>query len=230
MSIIVDGLEYESQINGAILVRNISNKNSRINISHIVDGMMVTAIGDRVFADNERLVEIGIPKTVREIGDFAFAGCVNLRKVREINCVMPTKYRGLKIQKQAFQGCNNLKSLELSSWIMLSGEQIFQRCHKLETIGVMGKNIVYGNVPKECFQACLSLEKITIEKPTCVIGSDAFDWCSSLKEITFKSHTVCSEDEKTWDSLRKCRIRCLNNSNIVDLGYDGFEIEVFEDK
>lgn len=226
--IVVDGLEYEPQINGAVLVRNINNYKSKIEIPHIVDGMMVIAIGDRVFANNENLTEIGIPMTVTDIGRFAFSDCQNLKTVHEIVCPLSTNFRGLKIQKEAFQGCRNLEEILLSSWLQPVGERCFQQCHKLEKIGVSGENKIYGSISEGCFQACLCLPHLTIEAPTCLIHDNAFDWCACLKKVTFRSHMVMCESEDAWDTLKMLKIRCFPNSNLVDLGYEGVDIEIME--
>ena len=225
-----DGIEYEERLGRWVAVKNVSNFGvSEIRIPPEIGNKRVIAIADHVFADNEDLEVITIPQWVTEIGNYAFAGCKNLRCVKEIEC----KYRsekGLQLNKCAFQDCRSLTEILLSSWIVLHGEKIFQRCHKLERIGITGENKVYGSIPNQCFQACISLEHLTIEKPTCIIQNNAFNWCSSLKTITFFSHNVMCEDEDTWDSLYRSKLRCLPNCNLVDLGYEGAEIEVFEKK
>lgn len=227
--VVYDGIEYEDCINSWIAVKNVSNFNSQLRIPPTIGKKNVVAIADHVFADNDRLEVVAIPATITEIGNYAFAGCKNLKSVKEIECRCASAYKGLTLNKCAFQDCKELKEILLSSWIMLRGEKIFQRCHKLETIGVTGENKVFGSIPHQCFQACVSLPHLTISKPTCVVSNNAFNWCSNLKTITFISHNVMCEDEDTWNSLYRAKLRCLPNCNLTELSYDGVEVEVFED-
>lgn len=226
---VYDGIEYEDCVNSWIAIKNVSNFSSHLRIPPTIGKKNVVAISNHVFADNERLEVVAIPTTITEIGNYAFSGCKNLKCVKEIACRGISEYKGLILNKCAFQDCRELKEILLSSWITLHGEKIFQRCHKLETIGTAWENRVYGNVPEQCFQACISLPYLTISKPNCVIGNNAFNWCSKLKAITFISHTVTCTDADTWNSLRRKKLRCLPNCNLTELCYDGVEVEVFED-
>ena len=225
-----DGIEYENGSTGWIATKNISNFGSRLCIPPEINKKIVVAIADHVFADNENLEEVIIPTSITEIGNFAFAGCTNLRSVKEVLGIFGRNQLGLRLNKGAFQGCKELKEILISSELLLCGEKIFQRCHKLETIGVTGENKLYGSVPNQCFQACLALEHLTIVKAIkCVISNNAFNWCSNLKILTLISDVVVCEDDDTWSSLKRTRIRCLPTCNLTELGYEGVEIEVIED-
>ncbi len=63
-----------------------------------IEGLPVVAIGDRAFVDGSKLTSVTLPEGVREIGWFAFSGCVSLQKV-----AIPDSVE--KIAYGAFQNC-----------------------------------------------------------------------------------------------------------------------------
>ena len=73
-----------------------------------IEGMTVTAIGDRAFSDCSGLTEIKIPKTVTKIGEHAFAYCNKLAKIN-----LPEKLESIPegvhfINFSSFMDCEHL--------------------------------------------------------------------------------------------------------------------------
>ena len=166
-----------------------------------IDGYTVTKIGDRVFADNTRLVMVVIPDSVTEIGAWAFDGCKNLSSV--------TLSKGLvDLQRQAFGECAKLtsitipKSLEKCSiadysrgvfyesglsevkfenGIKAIPDCLFAGATALETIVIPDTVTSIGD---GAFSECFVLKNVTIPDSVTKIGSRAFNECTSLETIT----------------------------------------------
>ena len=224
---VIDGLQYQFLNDIWAVTKNISNNNREIRIEKEIEGRPVVAIGDKVFTDHEDLEYIHIPESICSIGEYAFAGCTNLRRVKTIP--FPSGYPStvLCVSTRAFQDCRSLVVVDTLKKLSLSGGQNFQRCHKLETVGM--HNELYGDIPQQAFQACTSLDFLVLNNDEQIfIKNNAFNWCSSLKSLYFKSERVICEDEDTWISLTGKKIYCRANCNLMDLGYDGTEVIVWE--
>ena len=224
---VIDGLQYDFRNDTWAVTKNISNNNQEIRIKDTIDGYPVVAIGDRVFCDNEDLEYIHLPQSICSIGEYAFTGCTNLKRVRESRSKVKFSLGVINIYRRAFQDCRSLMVFETNKTIVLLGGQNFQRCHKLETIGL--HNELYGDIPNQAFQACISLEFLVIDKDSdLMIENNAFNWCSAMKDIYVKAVTVSCADEDTWNSLAGKKIFCGSACNLLDLGFEGTEVVIWE--
>jgi hypothetical protein len=225
--VVIDGLQYDFHNDTWAVTKNVSNNNREIRIKETIDGFPIVAIGARVFCDNEDLEYIHIPMSVCSIGEYAFAGCTNLKRVKEIPSKTTFAIGVIMVYRRAFQDCKSLVVFDTTRRIVLAGGQNFQRCHKLETVGI--HNELYGDIPNQAFQACLSLEFLVIDKDSdLLIESNALNWCSSMNDIYVKAVTVNCEDEETWNSLARKKIFCRPACNLLDLGFEGTEVVIWE--
>lgn len=106
----------------------------------------VTAIGDRVFAEQAELASVTFPKSLRRIGREAFFRCVHLRWV-----LLPAQVE--VIDDRAFYGCEHMMSVELPKGLKKIGREAFAYCRSLESVtlpeGVesVGED-AFGSCPK----------------------------------------------------------------------------------
>lgn len=121
--------------NGSVYHRGLENISS---IKKIVFGDKVNKIEEHVADGCQNLIEITIGKNVKEIGQLAFAGCVNVEKIywNAVNCL----YEG----NISFSGT----TYEIISSL------------KLSTV-IIGKEVT--NLQKQIFNKCLNLEKVLFE-------------------------------------------------------------------
>lgn len=121
--------------NGSVYHRGLENISS---IKKIVFGDKVNKIEEHVADGCQNLIEITIGKNVKEIGQRAFAGCVNVEKIywNAVNCL----YEG----NISFSGT----TYEIISSL------------KLSTV-IIGKEVT--NLQKQIFNKCLNLEKVLFE-------------------------------------------------------------------
>ena len=76
----VSDFEYQKLGNRVIIKKYIGNK-PEVVIPDTIEGKPVTAIDREAFKDNSRIISVKMPKNLHEIGDEAFAGCINLQFV-----------------------------------------------------------------------------------------------------------------------------------------------------
>lgn len=83
---------------GKLTVTSYTGTDAELVIPEKIDGYAVSAIGDRAFADNARLVSVSVPEGVESLGWFAFSGCVALKNISLPSSVQAISYG-------AFQNC-----------------------------------------------------------------------------------------------------------------------------
>lgn len=84
--------------NGTATVTSYRGDAREVTVPATLDGCPVIAIGERAFMDQPKLISVTLPDGVKEIGWFAFAGCVSLESVR-----VPAEVES--IAYGAFQNC-----------------------------------------------------------------------------------------------------------------------------
>ena len=159
----------------------------------------VTSLGNAAFAqsfDASKNITLTIPETVTQIGwqCFAGSGLYGMKLKAKID----------KLDSMMFNGCYNLRSVELSDTIKAFVDNTFNGCvnltevklpTKLESLGESAfvdclslKELVLPDALKEIpdgtFTRCRSLTKLEISDSVEAIGNYVFSACTSLKEIT----------------------------------------------
>lgn len=146
-------------------------------IPGMIDGKVVTRIGDNAFAGCDScgsITSVTIPDSVYYLGDAAFQVCTSLKTVTIGNSVT-------NIGNGAFQGCESLTSISIPNSVYFIGEAGFQGCISLKN-ATIGTNVTTIGV--EAFEGCYSLTSISIPKSLISIGGHAFDDCQKLPAIT----------------------------------------------
>lgn len=134
---------------------------------------------------DDELKSVKIPqriegKTVNKIGESAFSGSANLRKVRMANSVT-------EIQDYAFLFCEELNDVQISEAVTKIGEGAFSDCTSLTSIKIPGGVIEIG---PSAFQGCTSLRSVNISDSVKIIGESAFMNCTDLKKITIPDNVT----------------------------------------
>ena len=127
---------------------------THIVINRAVSGHIVSTIAEKAFIAS-MVTKLTLPESITVIGEFAFAHCLHLLTVA-------FGHGDLTIQKSAFYGCTNLRSVSCSYTYSGSSVTIesraFCECRKLlyfePDISVLHEN---------AFEGCSALEYIDIE-------------------------------------------------------------------
>ena len=99
----------------------------------------VVAIGEEAFAENEIIESLALPSTLKEIEDYAFYLCENLKKV--------TFSEGLEtIGADAFDGCASLTEICLPNSLVSLGEYAFYDCISLTSVTVLNSETELGDL------------------------------------------------------------------------------------
>ena len=135
-----------------------------------IDGVMYSKDGTKLLLCPPAKEEFIISSQVKEIGSYAF---YSNKKIRNID--IPDTVEEVKIQ--AFQGCTNLKSLNLNA--KNSGRLVFQSCTNLQSV-VIGKNVA---TISDIFYGCSNLKEVMIYSENLSIAGGLFTGCNELTEI-----------------------------------------------
>lgn len=121
------------------------------------------------------------------VGEYAFRGCENLKKV-----ILPEDAGQLDICRGAFMNCSSLESFDFSNIRTISWEA-FSNCTSIKEIFIsnFGKSDIGVYLYSNSFSGCTSLKNV-------VIGSSGlqhlymstFQGCDNLKSITINSQRI----------------------------------------
>ena len=183
---------------------------SSLTSVEIPDG--VTVIDSYAFYNCSKLTSIELPNSVTEIGASAFKGCWKLASINIPNSVA-------SIEREAFSGCGSLTSIEIPEGITSLQKETFYNCGSLENItlpesltSIADKNF-YG-----VFENCYSLKSITIPGNVTSIGSDAFRYCTTLKDIYYGGSVGALSRMLSYTGVSK---ECALHGTAVDNGACG---------
>jgi len=164
-----------------------------------------------VFGDCKGLESLALPDSLVDLGAGAFWGCEKLESIRLSRNIKELKsmYDDYDVNDYigTFDGCTNLKEIELPEDIAIIGERTFYGCTNLKEI-VLPESI--EKIGEKAFYECCKLESIAIPKNVKEIGDAAFcttkiqyglqlggaDCGSLLQEITVdkRNNYYCSID------------------------------------
>lgn len=132
----------------------------------------VQCIGDYAFAGCEDLREIHLPEGLEKIGEGAFKSCRSLEKIH-----FPGSIK--EIGEEAFCQCVSLKKVVLPEGMREFGKGAFMMCESLQT-ALLPKSL--KKISRYGFAGCKSLTKIDLPEGLSCIGCNAFSGCG-LKEM-----------------------------------------------
>ena len=126
-------------------------------------------IGKKAFCEYEKLVEVKLPNSIKEIDERAFAGCINLTKVNLPDSLIFLGYR-------AFANCHKLEKIVLPSTLDCINNAAFVNC------GFKEINLPHSieEIRYKAFAGCKNLTKVVLSNPNIKINGEAFDECENL--------------------------------------------------
>lgn len=196
---------------GVILTRA-ARCSGHVTIPAYVDGYPIVQIGKKKdeygtqqngFSYNSDMTAVTIPDTVKDMGEYAFGFCINLREamipdsVSSIGnyCFYETGIEKAIFSKSmeiipvaAFVNCKKIKRMVIPDHIISIGEAAFEGCTGLELITIPSS---VNQIDRRAFADCTSLKEIVIPKGVTRIADNTFDGCTSLRSISISS-TVTS--------------------------------------
>lgn len=121
----------------------------------------------------ESITHVTIEEGVTSVGSYAFNGCVNVKEIE-----LPEHMSELGVA--VFAGCSQLNRIEIPSGIKVIYSSTFNGCSGLQEV-VLPESIT--NIGANSFKGCSGLQQIVLPENVTEIGFDAFSGCSSLQEV-----------------------------------------------
>ena len=153
----------------------------------------VTSIGDYAFYRCYRLTSVELNDGLESIGIGAFSGCNGLRSL-----IIPDSVASMG--RSLFKGCSALKSLTLP---YVGGSKTtnaylsylygaLDNAHYTDAVESALKEVTVTkeNIPAFAFYHLTHIEKVTLEQPVTMIGTHAFDGCTSLSSVIGLDHVT----------------------------------------
>jgi hypothetical protein len=149
--------------------------------------------------DCTSLINITIPNTVTNIGNYAFADCSGLTSF-----TIPNGLSSIGDGMFQFTGLTNVT---IPGNVTSIGRAAFYYCYHLTSVTISNGVAAIGD---QAFWECTSLTNITIPQSVTSIGFEVFDSCSSLTTITVDSlnSNYSSMDGILFDKSRSTLIEC----------------------
>lgn len=169
------------------------------SVTELTGGEGVEKIGEYCYYKTESFGEFVLPEKVTDISPYTFAysginsfvatdnlesilesafeGCQNLESVDLKNNVMI-------IDNNTFSGCGSLKNIVVPDSVKNVGNGAFADCGALETV-YMSANVSF--IPTECFSNASALSSFTWNPESKLVGRMAFGNCSSLNSFDFNN-------------------------------------------
>lgn len=126
-----ESMFYVDDVEGGVAVSGCKSelKNKVIVVPEKISGSEVVAVSSGAFFENERLIAVVLPDTVKKIETFAFGECPNLKFV----------YFGTGLKETGdvmFAHCIGIEKIELPDGVEKIGGQVATQCYSLNEIVV----------------------------------------------------------------------------------------------
>lgn len=191
-----------------------------LTIPDVINGNLITAIGNGAFANNDTIEEINIADTVETIGANAFENCSELSSVNfNGNGSASNLY---SIGNSAFNSCSSLGNMLFPRELEYIGANAFEGCVNLTGfMQLYGDTIEY--IGNSAFAGCDKLETIALSSTLTTIGANAFNNCTSLATIFFP---VAGSQLTTIENAAFANCNSLVSfdlsETVTHIGYDAF--------
>ncbi|MBO5318203.1 MAG: leucine-rich repeat protein [Ruminococcus sp.] len=124
----------------------------------------------------------------------------------------------LSLAPNAFEGCQNLTSVEIPESVQLPPQEAFANCESLCTV-ILPKNI--DRLPDNTFSRCVNLKRVNLPDSLEYIDTYAFESCYSLEEITIPEQVkhIMSGTFANCESLKTVEL----SENVTEISNHAFE-------
>lgn len=184
---------------------------NRADITKVVVGEGITAVGDYAFSNCRNLTEVELNSSVlTSIGDYAFDNCTALTGI--------DLFSGLeRIGTYAFRNCDKLTAVALPDSVTAMGSGAFDDCDGLTTVTLSAG---MTEIPNSAFYDCYYLTTVTIPDSVTAIGSQAFQSCFRLKNLELPAglETIGSWAFRNCSGLQTVTI----GDAVTTIGYNAF--------
>ena len=167
--------KYRIENGNAVITGSLPEPAGSVDIPSVVDGRPVVKIDEDAFASAERLTEVSLPASLRELGDGAFYWATGLETVDIAPGVT-------NIGDLAFSHCESLSEIRIPGSVVTIGSCAFESCGSLASVEIeAGVRSIGGSA----FLSCASLTELTIPNGVERLGFRMVAECQNLRRLTF---------------------------------------------
>ncbi|MBR1692372.1 MAG: leucine-rich repeat protein, partial [Lachnospiraceae bacterium] len=167
------------------------------NVVTLVTGDNLLGIGKNAFRGCSSLSGIQLGNGTTTIHNYAFADCINIRKV-DIDLHANVSAIG----EHAFYNCQGLLSFTLPIGVKKIGDGAFEGCISLQTVALTGEgyNVSLQEIGDHVFKDCTSLLELVFPSGVKQNNSSQFrlsliEGCTSLRSVTMLDRTMTFSDD-----------------------------------
>ena len=164
----------------------------------------VKSIGEYAFAGNKELKRVKFHNGLECVGEGAFSNCTGLEDVT---------VAGVEELGGVFYECDNLRKVKLNRGLKKL-EGTFYACQSLQEVNFLPEGLM--EIGESTFSNCWNVKRVTVPDSVRIIGDKAFAYCKALEDVKFGKHldTIGEEAFAECSSLR--RIDLPENIKVVD--------------
>ena len=190
-----DLFTYDVEGENVIITSLKDDEMTSVRIPGKIENKPVTKIGESAFSGSSNLKKVRMADSVTEIQRFAFLFCEELTDVQLSPSVV-------KIGESAFSDCTSLGSIKISRSVVEIGPSAFQGCTALKSVGISDSVRIIG---ESAFMNCTSLKKISLPDSVKALGGSVFEGCESLSEVRLSDNVseICFSCFEGCVSLRE---------------------------
>lgn len=166
-------------------------KNENVVIPSTYNGLKVTKICKRAFANDKKIKTLSIPNTVTNIDEFAFYNCSSLQSISFTSSVETFNI-------SAFDGCENLKNVffygDINQYLKIEFNENANPCcngaslyFKNQIVKKVTISSTFTTIKAYSFIGVTSLEEVNLPSNLESLGDYSFSSCSNLKKINLPS-------------------------------------------
>lgn len=165
---------YEVQAQEVRITRLIPD-GATVSVPSSIEGLPVTRIAARAFADSTTITQVSLPTGVTRIEPWAFQGCAALKTVAIPETVT-------EIGEGAFARCTMLNGVTLPQGTTAIADWAFAECTSLAEC-VISESV--KRIGVSAFDGCTGLERVVGAEGLEQVDSYAFFDCARLSEFTW---------------------------------------------
>ena len=183
---------YEVEDDNTITITGYTGAESHVTVPSTIAGKKVTSINDwdGVFEDNTKLLSITFSSNMRNIGEYTFKGCTELKSISGFEYIT-------ELAEGAFKDCSSLTAVNFGKNLTHIPASCFANCVKLKDISFT--NI--KSIDTSAFRNCDALTSVVLPSGFRCFGyyssyggwtssswdGGAFEDCDNIKSVSIGS-------------------------------------------
>ena len=164
-----------------VAITGYTGSSAYMRIPEMINGMMVTTIGQGAFENNSIIKVVVMPDSITTIGSGAFQYCSNLMYTNiPVNWTTVTKWE--YTTGYIWRGCTKLLNITIPEGLVTVPAYAFWWCANIETVSFPS---TLESIGYQAFSGNSNLTHVSFQDGLKVIGERAFEGCTKLQNVEF---------------------------------------------